>query len=339
MADIKKQIKDYDAVVSLATTDALITQQTADSICRKATPKQIIDLYSTPFAQTMLLLSNKAAWKTALDYLDLAQQNDAFLGTADTVMMTPLTTRYALEGCVPNYTNLASATTTSLASITQRYINITGTTDITSFGTGADGTYKYVKFTGSSLKITHGASLITVDGLDIKTQLNDTAELSCGSSNVWTIVKYTRANGLNLLHEELIAIIDHKESSGTAGGTFTSGAWRTRTLNTLSYNKYGTGTVSLGSNQFLITPTGTQTFKIRWSTIAFKVDGNQNQLYNITTSTSVKTGMPGYSASTGGEPHQSTGMATVTLSAATTFEIQHKCQTTASSSGFGRASS
>lgn len=48
-----------------------------------------------------------------------------------------------------------------------------------------------------------------------------------------------------------VAVIQDQKSSGTDGGTFTSGAWRTRTLNTTVLNTIGAG-FSLSSNQFTL---------------------------------------------------------------------------------------
>lgn len=48
--------------------------------------------------------------------------------------------------------------------------------------------------------------------------------------------------------------IREQQTAGTHGGTFTSGAWRTRTLNTILVDE--TGVVTLGSNQVTL-PAGT----------------------------------------------------------------------------------
>ena len=72
-------------------------------------------------------------------------------------------------------------------------------------------------------------------------------------------------------------IVDQK-ANGTNAGSFTSGAWRTRDLNTTIGNNTITGS-SLSSNQFTL-PSGT--YRINASSPAYGV--NQIQHYGNTTS-------------------------------------------------------
>lgn len=129
--------------------------------------------------------------------------------------------------------------------------------------------------------------------------------------------------------DELIAIVEDQKSQGTSGGQNTPGSDQTRTLNTLTYNKYGTGVVSLSSNQFTVTPTGTQTFVIMWSVPFGDVGAQRSLLYR----TSPSAGEVGR----GPTGIQADGIAVVELSAATTYEIRHRT-TTQRSDGFGTPS-
>lgn len=71
-------------------------------------------------------------------------------------------------------------------------------------------------------------------------------------------------------------IIEDRKSSGTAGGTFSSGDWRVRTLNTIVYNN---GVLeSLSSNRFKL-PAGT--YIIDWEAPANDVLGHKSALSKI----------------------------------------------------------
>lgn len=95
--------------------------------------------------------------------------------------------------------DIASATTTDLSTVTGDFVDITGTTTITGFGTLASGVMRTVRFTGA-LTLTHnGTSLILPNAANITTANGDTAILrSLGSGN-WVCIAYTRTNGLPIV--------------------------------------------------------------------------------------------------------------------------------------------
>lgn len=87
-------------------------------------------------------------------------------------------------------TNLASAATTSLATSTSIYVNITGTTTITAFGTGNAGLTRWLRFAGA-LTLTHNAtSLILPGGANIVTAAGDIALFVCEGSGNWRCLAY-----------------------------------------------------------------------------------------------------------------------------------------------------
>lgn len=93
-------------------------------------------------------------------------------------------------------TNLASATTTSLGTITSHNAFITGTVTITSFGSAADVSYPlyFVRFQGA-LTLTHnGTSLIIPGGLNITTTVGDNALMEYLGSGNWRVRGYNYAN-------------------------------------------------------------------------------------------------------------------------------------------------
>jgi len=112
------------------------------------------------------------------------------------------------------------------------------------------------------------------------------------------------------------------------GGTFTSGAWRTRDLNATQFN--GITSASLASNQITL-PAGT--YGINASLPSYTVSGNQGRLFNITDSTQTILGN-----SIRGLADQTMiaqVLGTFTIASSKVFELQHQCLTTTSGNGFG----
>ena len=124
------------------------------------------------------------------------------------------------------------------------------------------------------------------------------------------------------------AIIHDRKASGTNGGTFTSGAWRQRTLNTSTRNVISGS--SIASNQITL-PAGT--YYAEWRADAYAVNAHRSRLYNVTDSSVIDYSLNNY-ASTGGV---SMGSCYFTLTSAKAIEIDHYCQTTAATNGFGVA--
>jgi hypothetical protein len=94
----------------------------------------------------------------------------------------------------PTEVDTASAATTSIGAVDSLFQRITGTTTITSFGTGTNK-IRFLRFAGA-LTLTHnGTSLDLPVNANITTAAGDTALfVSDGSSN-WRCVWYTRENG------------------------------------------------------------------------------------------------------------------------------------------------
>ena len=130
------------------------------------------------------------------------------------------------------------------------------------------------------------------------------------------------------------ALIEDRKSDETDGGTFTSGDWRKRDLNTEVADT--DGIVSLSSNAFIL---GAGSYLIKWDAPAYRVDTHISRLMDITNTAVIGYGTSGMSDSSSGEVSTdfSPGAARVTPSGNTTYEIQHQCATTKSSSGLGLA--
>ena len=127
------------------------------------------------------------------------------------------------------------------------------------------------------------------------------------------------------------AIIADQKSQDTDGGTFTTGDWRTRDLNTELADP--DSIVSISSNQFTL---AAGSYLIEWSCPALRVGRHQSRLYDITGSASIQHGKSTVSDTGGdGDQNDSDGAARITISANNTYEIQHRCSSTYSSTGLG----
>lgn len=92
-------------------------------------------------------------------------------------------------------TDMPSASTVDLSTADGFYINITGTTTITSFGTEGSGIQYLLKFAGS-LTLTHNAtSLILPAATNILTGAGDTCLMMSEGGGNWRCVWYQRASG------------------------------------------------------------------------------------------------------------------------------------------------
>jgi len=136
---------------------------------------------------------------------------------------------------------------------------------------------------------------------------------------------------------QFIQIVDEKPT-GTAGGVFASGAWRTRMLNTIRNNDGNNAT--LNTNQITL-PAGTYIFE--GYAPAGYVDGHQCRLQNITDGTTIAYGSnancsnPSASA-TDNIVTVSQVSGKFTITGTKTFELQHySSSSSAATGGFGAA--
>lgn len=141
------------------------------------------------------------------------------------------------------------------------------------------------------------------------------------------------------LYSAYVCIQDRK-SQNTAGGTFTAGDWRTRTLNTEAAD---TGNhASVASNQISL---AAGTYRVRASAPALAVLQNQARIYNITDSAVLQdtsgndlvgstqyAGVNTYITQT-----ESIIVGRFTIAGTKTLELQHKSAATKADNGFGVA--
>jgi hypothetical protein len=130
------------------------------------------------------------------------------------------------------------------------------------------------------------------------------------------------------------AIFRDEKSSGTGGGTFTSGAWRTRDLNTSQYN--GITGASLASNQISL---AAGTYMVDGFAQGVLTSIHQTRFQNITDSTTAVIGQNAYAEGSSNVANYSRVSGVFTIAAQKTFEFQHRATTTKTDNGFGVASS
>lgn len=127
----------------------------------------------------------------------------------------------------------------------------------------------------------------------------------------------------------LLLHLQDQKSAGTSGGTFTAGSWQTRILNTEVTDEIGS---TLSSNQFTL-PAGTFYADIRCP--AHRVDRHKAKLRNVTDGSDALIGTGAYCWSSDLTDSYSVVRGRFTLAAAKTLEVQHRCQTTHGTFGFG----
>lgn len=148
-----------------------------------------------------------------------------------------------------------------------------------------------------------------------------------GSSPSWTTIS---AGGI---FTDYVTFSDRKDE-GTDGGTFTNGAWRDRTITDETSYPHTQGFVVFTSGTVFQLDSGT--YVCRWSCPAWDVARHQSRLYDDTNSAAIAYGSNSYSHPTYPDMTRSIGVARFTVSSDNTnFKIQHRCQTTKSTSGFG----
>jgi hypothetical protein len=125
------------------------------------------------------------------------------------------------------------------------------------------------------------------------------------------------------------AYIKDIKPNGTSGGSFISGAWRTRDLNNLDTNIAG---LTLVSNQFTL-PAGS--YDILANVPFFSVNRAQSKLRNITDGTDQLIGSQSFSYDNSLGINESFIRGFFTISEPKTFEIQNRCEQTKTGNGLG----
>ena len=170
------------------------------------------------------------------------------------------------------------------------------------------------------MPLTKIKSLGITDGTIVNADINASAAIDATKLSGVSAGKFESA----LLH-----VRDEKGVS-SHGGTFTSGSFLTRTLNTSLTNEISGA--SLSSNQITL-PSGT--YYIKALAPAYGVNRHTIRLRNITDSTDTLLGTSMYAENAYSISNVAMVTGRFTISAQKTFEIQHRCETTNTTYGFG----
>lgn len=162
---------------------------------------------------------------------------------------------------------------------------------------------------------------------------NETLELEVDFTEVATAAQGAKADTAVQPGDAFSAPLFHvrdEKAAGTAAGSFNSGSWVTRVLNTVVTNDISGS--SLSSNQITL-PSGT--YDLEGNAPAGIVNRNQLRFQNITDSTTTLIGQSALFtvADNGRGPAFISGR--FTIADTKTFELQHQCQTTRATDGLG----
>jgi hypothetical protein len=168
-----------------------------------------------------------------------------------------------------------------------------------------------------------GASLTVTDGV--------TTVANVGQITVGKVIN-SGGGQITIIAAPDYILVREEQSANTHGGTFTSGAWRTRVINT-EVSDAG-GHCSIGSNQITL---AAGTYECRISAPALAVESHKARLYNISDSADELIGQSQYTSSLTNAQNESVIVGRFTITASKIFEVQHRCQTTKATVGFGVA--
>ena len=174
--------------------------------------------------------------------------------------------------------------------------------------------------------------------LPVGTGANTAAKLTVGSNGKILAANSAEATGLEWVTNtggvtRDYILIREEQAQNTDGGTFTSGSWQTRVLNTEVSDTGGHAT--LASNQITL---AAGTYEVSIAAPAYAVNRHQARLQNVTDATTTIIGMSFYIGAAAGD-----GMSVslikgkFTIAGSKAFEVQHQCQTTKTTNGYGTA--
>jgi hypothetical protein len=153
-------------------------------------------------------------------------------------------------------------------------------------------------------------------------------------SGTWQKITADQLTGSGNPYGGQLFHLQHQESSGVSGGTFTSGSWAKRTLNTTLTNEISSASVA---SSVLSLPAGT--YEADALAIAYRVNGHQLRLYNTTDGSTLLVGLTGRNDSADTQNSIAHVRGRFTLSGTKNVELQHQGATTRAADGFGIAAS
>lgn len=244
---------------------------------------------------------------------------EVILGEAHTANALPVICSY-VDVTTTTYTPGTTATVTN------------GTTAITAAAAPASSTQRQIKL------LTVYNEDTTEHAVYVRYNNNATLRNICKMSlSPGETLQYTDGEGFRKIANTSTGyiLLQDQQAQNTQGGTFTSGSWVTRVLNTEVFDTGGN--CSLSSNMFTL---DAGTYEIYASAPALYTNSHQVRLYNVTDS-AVVTGCLGTSewslGSANGDQTRSEIVSRFTLASSKQLRLEHRCQTTSATYGLGTA--
>lgn len=246
---------------------------------------------------------------TDIDWIEVSDTHSAWSGSQFTV---PYSGIYSLDGTVTFNGDIGSSI--------DLYVDGTKDRKIATSGTGNQQNYPFSK----TLHFNKG-EVVSIRAVSSSTLLN--------SVNHTLSITKQGVISQAAIPVERVCYIKETQPSGTQGGSFTSGAWQTRTLNTLSGD---TTFASLASNRITLSP---GLYQFKGEPNAFKVSAHQGKLVGDPAGTPFDALIGESAHAQSSDNTQTTSLieGELLITKAQSYEIQHQCSTTAATNGFGAA--
>lgn len=293
-----------DTLVALSTTDTLSNKTLRPASCTFIdVSSQVLSFQLT--GATSSTITTIAATSTVNRTITLPNTTDTLVGLTTTSTLTNKTLTD------PNIIRIFNTGTLTLP-----------TTSDTLIGRATTDTLTNKIITGTTNTVA-------------ATQLRSTGPsgdviISVTAPTIGQVLKATGVNAAAWSNSERWIFRDER-TTGTAGGTFTSAEWRTRTINTTSYN--GGGNVTLATNQLTF---AAGTYRVKASAVGNQCGTHQTRIQNITGGTTTAYGL--VMKPSGADQLSSDVECVFTVASSTVFELQHRCTITRLTNGFGVAS-
>lgn len=177
----------------------------------------------------------------------------------------------------------------------------------------------------SLIRVNNIKELTSGNGISISSSINSSGSNSFTGSNTFSNLI---ASGGSFT--PFYAWFRDVKTANTGGGTFTASAWQVRTLNTSQVNTIPNCSLDTINNWFTL-PSGS--YYIRAFVPAYAVNRHKAKLRNYTDNADVIFGSNEFVSTSVQSSSRIEGSFTITSNKS--FQIQHYCQTTVATTGFG----
>lgn len=187
-------------------------------------------------------------------------------------------------------------------------------------GEHVQGSARLWSNTSDRTKKIDGTTNLDADDLGRGAIRTDLKVLKYWDGSAWQYVRSSPA----------VAILREQQNDGVDGGTFTTGSWQQRVLNSELSDLDGIVSISAGDFSLVA-----GTYKITAWACGYKCGTHRLRMLNVTDANSV-TGLPATSDSTDTVQTIATVVSIHTITGTKTFRLQHQCTSTRGSDGLGQ---